>query len=369
MRINDYVLYAWLLGGSTALSLGLTAVMRRLAQRWNILDHPVGRKAHSAPTPLLGGAAIFCTFYFMVAGYFVTAFFTHEMGMRGVEQDLLRFLGEDGGLKMTGILLGGAMIFALGVVDDLHVLRPRMKLLGQIVTAATVVAFGMRAKIFVFNDPWSSSLVTMFWLVLIINSMNLLDNMDGLSGGVAIIAAATYFLCVQPIENEKMVRLLLLIFMGSVAGFLWHNRPPARIFMGDCGAMFNGYFLATVALVGTFHVEGATGGSRIAVAAPLLALSVPLFDTFSVIYIRWRNGDSIFLGDKRHFSHRLVALGMTKPLAVGFILLVGALVGMNGALLPKLDTWGTVIVLAQTGGLFMLIVLLMWVGRNRGGQP
>jgi len=193
--------------------------------------------------------------------------------------------------------------------------------------------------------------------------------MDRLSAGVSIIAAATYFLCVQPIEDEKMVRLLLLIFAGAVAGFLWHNRPPARIFMGDCGAMFNGYFLATVALVGTFHIEGARGGSRIAVTAPLLALSVPLFDTFSVIYIRWRNGDSIFLGDKRHFSHRLVALGMSKPLAVGFILLVGLLVGMNGALLPKLDTWGTMIVLAQTGGLFMLIVLLMWVGRNGGGQP
>jgi UDP-GlcNAc:undecaprenyl-phosphate GlcNAc-1-phosphate transferase len=369
MRINDYVLYAWLLCASTALSLGLTSVARRLALRWNVLDHPVGRKAHSAPTPLLGGAAIFCTFYFMVLGYFLTAFFSHEMGMKYLERDLLLFLGEDGGLKMTGILLGGLMIFALGVVDDLHVLTPRLKLLGQIVTAGTVVAFGMRAKIFIFNDPWSSSIVTMLWLVLIINSMNLLDNMDGLSAGVAIIAAATYFLCVQPIEDEKMVRLLLLIFAGSVAGFLWHNRPPARIFMGDCGAMFNGYFLATVALVGTFHVEGPNGGSRIAVAAPLLALSVPLFDTFSVIYIRWRNGDSIFLGDKRHFSHRLVALGMSKPLAVGFILLVGLLVGMNGALLPKLDTWGTIIVLAQTGGLFMLIVLLMWVGRNRGGQP
>ena len=369
MRINDYVLYALLLGVSTAMSLGLTAAARRLALRWNMLDHPVGRKAHSTPTPLMGGVAIFCTFYFMVLAYFVTAFFSHELGMKHVERELLGFLGDDGGLKMTGILLGGLMIFALGVVDDLHVLKPRWKLLGQIVSAGTVVAFGMRAKIFIFNDPWSSSVVTMFWLVLIINSMNLLDNMDGLSAGVSIIAAITYFLCIQPIEDEKMVRLLLLIFAGSVAGFLWHNRPPARIFMGDCGAMFNGYFLGTVALVGTFHVESSHVGSRIAVAAPLLALSVPLFDTFSVIYIRWRNGDSIFLGDKRHFSHRLVALGMSKPLAVGFILLVGTLVGMNGALLPKLDTWGTIIVLAQTGGLFMLIVLLMWVGRNGGGQP
>ncbi len=369
MRINDYAVYALMLGASTILSLGLTEAARRLALRWNLLDHPIGRKAHNAPTPLMGGVAIFCTFYFMVLGYFSIAFFSHALGMRHVEQDLLGFLGNYGGRKMTGILLGGLMIFALGVVDDLHVLKPKMKLLGQVVTAGTVVAFGMRAKMFIFNDPWSSSIVTMLWLVLIINSMNLLDNMDGLSAGVSIIAAATYFLCVQPMEDERMVRLLLLIFAGAVAGFLWHNRPPARIFMGDCGAMFNGYFLATMALVGTFHVEATHTGSRIAVAAPLLALSVPLFDTFSVIYIRWRNGDSIFLGDKRHFSHRLVALGMSKPLAVGFILLVGALVGMNGALLPKLDTWGTLIVLTQTGGIFMLIVLLMWVGRNGGGRP
>ena len=366
MRTDTLILYGYLLGVSLALSFALTAVARRLAVKWDILDHPAGRKIHHIPTPLLGGAAIFLTFYIVVLGHLLAAAFTHRFGMEYIERELLGFLGEDGGYKMTGILIGGIMIFALGVVDDMHVLRPRMKLLGQIAVALVLVLFGLRIEIFIFRDPVTSSLVTMFWVVLIINSMNLLDNMDGLSGGVSVIAAGTFFLCVQPIEDERMVRLLLLIFMGAVGGFLWHNRPPARIFMGDCGAMFNGYFLATVAVVGTFHIEGE--GSRIAVVAPVLAMSVPLFDTLSVVYIRVRNGDSIFLGDKRHFSHRLVEVGMSKPLAVGFILMVAAVVGLNGALLPKLDTAGTVIILTQTLGMFLLIVLLMNAGKNGGGR-
>ncbi|NLF58562.1 MAG: undecaprenyl/decaprenyl-phosphate alpha-N-acetylglucosaminyl 1-phosphate transferase [Candidatus Hydrogenedens sp.] len=364
MTVNDFVLNAYILGLSLALSLALTALARRLALRWGVLDHPVGRKIHLEPMPLLGGSAIFLTFYLVVLGHLGALALSHRFGMGYVERELLGFLGEDGGLKMAGILAGGALIFALGVVDDLHVLSPRMKLLGQIAAGLVLVASGMRIDLFIFRDVFTSSLVTLFWVVLIINSMNLLDNMDGLSGGVSIIAAATFFLCVQPIQDERMVRLLLLVFMGAVGGFLWHNLPPARIFMGDCGAMFNGYFLATVAVVGTFHIEGE--GSRIAVAAPLLALSVPMFDTFSVVWIRLRHGDSIFLGDKRHFSHRLVDAGMSKSSAVWFIYLVAGVVGLGGALLPRLDTYGTLVILLQTGGVFMLIVLLMKAGKNGG---
>jgi UDP-GlcNAc:undecaprenyl-phosphate GlcNAc-1-phosphate transferase len=133
--------------------------------------------------------------------------------------------------------------------------------------------------------------------------------------------------------------------------------------MGDAGAMFCGYILATVALLGTFYTG--EGGSRVAVAAPLLALCVPLFDTLSVVYIRWKRGESIMKGDKRHFSHRLVELGMTPRQAVEFIYLVAAVAGLGAALLPQVGTGGTIIILAQTAGLFLLIVLLMQAGARK----
>jgi len=364
MTANQYLIFVYLLAITFVLSWALTYLMRRMAYRFDILDHPVGRKAHSKPTPLLGGVAIFASFYTVLLAHIAVLTIVEPYGPDWLGTQLVDLLGEDGGIKLTGILLAGVLIFMLGVIDDLHVLSPWMKLLGQIVIACILVAFGLRIRVFIFNDAITSSVATVFWMVLIVNSMNLLDNMDGLSGGVSIIAAATFFLCVQPFDAYFMVLILLVIFAGAVGGFLWHNLPPASIFMGDCGAMFNGYFLGTIAVVGTFHIEGES--SRIAVFAPAMALSVPLFDTLSVMYIRWRNGDSIMLGDKRHFSHRLVDVGMRPPMAVYFIFMVAALVGLNGALLPYLNMTGTIIIMAQTIGIFLLIVLLMNAGKRNG---
>lgn len=364
---HQYVIFAYLLALSFMLSLGLTHVMKRVARRWDIMDHPADRKSHRQPTPLLGGAAIFVTFYVVIMAHLAVLALLRPFGVEWIESRLLAVLGADGGYKLAGILIAGVLVFALGVIDDLHVLSPWMKLAGQVFIALVLVSFGLRIRVFIFNDIVTSSLATIFWVVLIVNSMNLLDNMDGLSGGVSIIAAATFFLCVQPYDTYFMVRLLLVVFAGAVGGFLYHNLPPASIFMGDCGAMFNGFFLATIAILGTFHLEGFSN-TRIAVAAPLMALSVPLFDTLSVIYIRLRNGDSIMLGDKRHFSHRLVEVGMRPPMAVYFIYMVAILVGLNGALLPKLDIGGTIIILAQTLGIFALIVLLMNAGKRNGAN-
>lgn len=364
---NPYLIFAYLLALSFTISLVMTHFVGKLARRWNILDYPAERKCHRSPMPLMGGIAIFFTFYGVLLGHLAIVAVMRPFSLNGLEGPMLAVLGSGGGMKLTGILVAGVMIFLLGIIDDLHVLSPWMKLAGQIAVAAVLVAFGLRIRVFIFNDVFTSSLATICWVVLIVNSMNLLDNMDGLSGGVSIIAAATFFLCVQPYETYIMVRMLLVIFAGAVGGFLYHNLPPAKIFMGDCGAMFNGYFLATIAIVGTFHLEGFSG-TRIAVAAPLMALSVPLFDTASVVYIRWRNGDSIMLGDKRHFSHRLVEVGMRPAMAVYFIYMVAILVGLGGALLPKLDISGTIIILAQTLGIFALIVLLMNAGKRNGAS-
>ena len=370
MQQQSYLIYLYALGLSFFLSLVLTHGVRRLALRWGFLDHPGDRSMHCEPVPLMGGVAFVATFYLVILGHLAAVLLMRRFGLAWLGEQLAVVYGVNAYLKLAGVLAGTFLIFILGVVDDLRVLTPWLKLVGQIAAAGVLVMSGIRVELFVLSNVWLSCLVTIFWVVLVTNSMNLLDNMDGLSGGVTVIACFSFFLCLQPHE-DVLVRFLLMVLAGSVAGFLYHNLNPARIFMGDAGAMFNGYVLATVAVLGTFHMEASEGilgtPSRIAVAAPILALSVPLFDTLSVVIIRIRQGQSIMLGDKQHFSHRLVELGMSPRQAVAFIFLVAGIVGLGGAMLPVLDLKGTLIVLTQTVGVYLLIVVLMNVGKKAGG--
>ncbi len=340
---QKYLIYGYALALSFLLAAGLTYFVRRIALRHGFLDHPGERKMHTIPMPLLGGVAIAATFYAVVLAHLVALGVMKRFGMPYIEEEFLLFLGAGAKVKVGGILAGGLIIFLIGIVDDLKALTPFTKLVGQIAAAFVLVASGIQLDVFVLSGHWwLYGPVTIFWVVLMINALNFLDNMDGLCGGISVIAAFTFFLCVRP--EDQLVRLLLMVFAGAVGGFLYHNLSPARIFMGDSGSMFCGYFLATIAVLGTFHVQSTR--SPIAVAAPLLALSVPLFDILGVVYIRWRNSESIMLGDKRHFSHRLVELGMSPRQAVEFIFL------------------GTAIILAQTVGVFLLIVLLMNAGKK-----
>ena len=360
--MNWYLIYATVLASSFGLSLVLTGVVRRLAIRWRILDHPSGRKSQKAPVPLLGGVAIVVTFYAVILGSLLLLQPVRGFGSEWLRVHIFDFLGQGHRVRLTGIFAGGFLIFLLGVVDDLKALSPWLKLVGQLVAALVLVWSDMSLK--VFSDTWASGWLasilstgmTIVWVILITNSLNLLDNMDGLSAGVSAIAGLSFFVCALHTE-EAFVCVLLMVFVGAVAGFLFHNLNPARIYMGDAGALFCGYILATVTILVTFY--NTSTPSRIAVAAPLLALSVPLFDTLSVIYLRWRSGQPIMKASPCHFSHRLVDLGMTPKQAVEFIYLVAAVAGFGAALLRKVDRMGTLIILGQTLGVFLLIVLLM----------
>lgn len=377
---NWYLIFSYVLIESFLVAVLLTLGLRAFALKFNIVDQPGERKMHSDPIPLLGGVAIYLTFNLVILLNLAVLIVAPRLGFGWLEENVLSFLGENTIRPLTGIFAGAFIIFLLGLVDDIKVLSPEVKLIGQIAAALILVLSGIRLDIFLgpilHSLPLFESLsperfdqisllvssgITIFWVVMMTNAMNFLDNMDGLAGGVAGIAALSFFLCVLPHE-EYFICVLLMAFAGAVAGFLYHNLNPARIFMGDAGSMFCGYILATVAVLGTFYTE--SSGSRVAVAAPLLALCVPLFDTFSVIYIRWRNGESIMKGDKRHFSHRLVELGMTPRQAVEFIFLVAAVTGLGGVLLSQLGRLGTIVVLAQTCGIFLLIVLLMNAGKK-----
>jgi UDP-GlcNAc:undecaprenyl-phosphate GlcNAc-1-phosphate transferase len=213
------------------------------------------------------------------------------------------------------------------------------------------------------------------WIVALINSFNMLDNMDALSGGVAAIAAGmlAVVLMISPDPLTQRPQLfvagLLLVLLGSLIGFLFHNWPPARIFMGDAGSYFVGFYIAVATLLATF--TSYSSDRPYAVAAPLCVMAVPLYDMVTVLYIRWRSGRSLFQADKNHFSHRLVELGFSKTSAVLTIYLTTATCGLGALLLHRVDWLGAIVILLMIFCVLALIALIESTARrkfNGGGS-
>ncbi len=300
-----------------------TPLARRLALATGIVDLPGHRKVHHEPTPLLGGAAIY--------GAFVVA--------------LLLFGGRAEVRQMISIVLGATSISLIGVVDDARGVRPSLKLLAQLGAAALVVVSGLRVQIF----PWEALniAVSLLWIVAITNALNLLDNMDGLSGGIAAIAAA-HFLLLAALNGQYLVGVLSAALLGACIGFLRYNFNPASIFMGDTGSLFIGFILAAVAIklrfANTFVVTW---------MVPPVVLLVPLFDTALVIVSRLRRGLNPFTTPgKDHLSHRLVWLGFTRREAVLICWLIASSAGMIAVFLTE----------APVGGAYLLAAILILAG-------
>ncbi len=264
-------------------------------------------------------------------------------------------------LRALGIVLGGTLIFAVGLIDDLHALRARAKLAAQIIAAVILVAFGVRLELFI-HSPIITSVATVVWVLLIVNAFNFMDNMDGLCAGVALIATLIFFFVVFPLR-QTLTAAILLAMGGSLLGFLVYNFSPAKIFMGDAGAMFVGFVLASLSVVSAFYMPDHM--SEWGLFTPLFILAVPIFDTIGVIYLRWRAGIPIHIGYNRHFSRRLVHLGMSKRDAVIFIYLVSFAVGLGATLLRDLGRRGAVTLFVQTLGIFAIIILLMIADREK----
>jgi len=280
-------------------SLALTPAVAAFARRIGAVATPKSDRWHSKPTAMLGGVAIVIAV--------VTA--------------LLIFvpLTRDNVI----VIAASVALFFVGLADDFLHIKPYQKLIGQLLGAAAVVAFGLVL-------PWTgyfaiNVLITLFWLVGITNAVNMLDNMDGLAAGVSAIAAV--FLALNFIGNRQPGEALMLAaFAGALVGFLVYNHHPASVFMGDCGSMFIGFFLASIALV-----SGTGGGRSRSVAAvlavPVLVLVVPIFDTTFVTLMRKMAGRSASQGGRDHTSHRLVALGLSERRAVWMLYTFAAAAG------------------------------------------
>ena len=374
----------WLLAGSLVpsflVSLLVAYLARRYAPRFGLVDRPGHRKLHSAPTPLGGGLAIVLGMAVPLAvGHVLLGSLTEvaagEFVLPGGWR-LPEFIAPHvGGLREQAgrlwfLLAAGGVLTLLGLVDDRRGLDWRPRILIQAAVAAVVVWHweGWRLSLYLLNQPWLTAALSVLWIVGLVNSFNMLDNMDGLSAGVGAIAAAMLALLLlttpHPLTHQPQLFVsgFLLLLVGSLLGFLWHNRPPARLFMGDAGSYFLGFCLATATSMATF-----TGGDLPphTILAPLCILAVPLYDTVTVVWIRLRQRRSPFEGDTNHFSHRLVAMGMTKGKAVLTIYLATLICGLGGLLLHQVDHRGAMVVMLLVGCVLSLIWLLE---QGSGGQ-
>lgn len=288
-----------------AVAWGLTALLLRWAPSLGLIDQPSARKVHTQPTPRGGGLAIY-------AGMVATTALLPTVRA----PELLTILGL------------GLAIVILGLWDDLHPLPWQFRLGVQAVTAAVVVWMWPAER------GWLVRVFGVCWIVGLINAFNMLDNMDALSAGVAWVAAAA-FAGIRWLAGDPAGALPLLMLMGATAGFLWFNRPPARIFMGDAGSTFLGFFLAVGSLEFAFfeHEEASRW------LAPLCVLAVPCYDLVTVVTLRMRQGRSPFHADKQHLSHRLVLLGLTSPVAVLVIHVCALASGLAGLAVSRSGGW------------------------------
>jgi UDP-GlcNAc:undecaprenyl-phosphate GlcNAc-1-phosphate transferase len=312
---------------SCALSVILTPIVKKFAVWVGAVAVPNHRSVHTKIMPQMGGLAIFFAF---IGAYFIIAPATKSYNME----------------VAMGLLIGGAIIVLVGALDDRFVLSPKLKLLGQLVAASVVVYFGLEVD-FVklpFGDAidlnsWIGIPITILWIVGVTNAVNLIDGLDGLSAGVSGIATATIMVLSIMIGNYG-VALICAVLLGSILGFLFFNFHPASIFMGDTGALFLGFALATLSILGYKQA------TIVSLLVPILILGVPLSDTFIAILRRKLNNKPIFAPDKGHLHHCLMGLGYSTRKTVLIIYGVSAVFGLCAVLLSQATQWWTLVIAA-----------------------
>jgi UDP-GlcNAc:undecaprenyl-phosphate/decaprenyl-phosphate GlcNAc-1-phosphate transferase len=354
-----------LLGISFLISFTLTAAMKVVAPKIGFTDKPGHRKIHHIPKPLGGGVAIVWAFLLPLGAALVYAW------TLGDPTD-----ARIGGIRLATPLaasfLGGILaLHIMGLFDDRRALGPYFKLIIQLLITIGVVLIGDLRILTALGDV-PSIILTVLWITAITNAFNFLDNMDGLSAGIAAVAT-TAFLVASISINQLFVPAALALLLGALIGFLCYNFPPASIFMGDSGSLVIGFILGVLTVRTTFLPEdvGWQAGWY-AVFAPVIVLAVPLYDLIVVSVIRLSRGKSPFVGDTNHFSHRLVARGMSKRTAVLCLWLLTAATAIAAIILPQVRSgFGAMLIAMQTLLVLGVVMLLEQhsVTPNKTNEP
>lgn len=323
--------------GIAALVLALVFVplAMKLAYKIGAVDKPNARKVHTKIMPRMGGLGIYLA-------YIIVVLATQKMNM-----------------QLAGLLLGSTILVVLGIFDDMKDLNAKFKLLIQVLAAVIVMAFGVRIEFMtnvfgggaIYLDILSLP-ITLLWIVGITNAINLIDGLDGLAGGIATIAALSMAV-VGWIYGQYLMASMAIILAGATMGFLRYNFHPAKVFMGDTGSLFLGFNLSVLAIMGV-----AKSVTFISLAAPVLVLGVPIFDTFFAILRRKMNHKPIFAADKDHLHHRLLGMGFSHRKTVLIIYAISFFLALSAILITYLSTAEAVAVVA-----IVLSVILIGAGK------
>ena len=329
-------------GVALALSLVLVPVVQRVSLRLGYVAKPREERWHRQPTPILGGVGIFTAFLL----------------------SLLVTLLLSGAWNQVrwGVLAGSGLIFLFGLYDDIKHISPPAKLVGQILAAAVVVSQGYTSNFFTPRIPnhiiaqIPNIVLTFIWLVGITNAINLLDNMDGLAGGIALITSGILSIFFWQIGNQGLLAISMAL-AGSVLGFLFFNFPPASIFMGDSGSQFLGFTLAVLAIARQPQASNVIA----VVGVPTLLFLLPILDTTLVTFTRLLRGQSPTQGGRDHTSHRLIAFGLSERQAVLFLYAVALIAGVMAAFLEAVEYWFSLVLMP------ILVIVLALLTAYLGG--
>lgn len=323
---------------SIVISAILTPLVKKLAVKLNVIDIPKdSRRVHNKPIPLLGGLAIYFSF-------------------------LITLILNKGPLTSSekGLILGATIIVIGGFIDDKYNIKPWCKLLFQVSAALVLIYFGI--KITIVTNPLSpiyefvnvgvlSIPFTVIWVVGITNALNLIDGLDGLAAGIALISAITIFI-IAVLNGRNEAAMLILIFSGSIIGFLPYNFNPATIFMGDTGSQLLGFMLAAISIEGAIKSAAA-----FSIAVPILALGIPIYDTLFAMIRRKINGKPIMQADRGHLHHRLLDMGLNQKQAVMIMYVISAILGSLSIIAMEVNPQKSYFVLV---GVMVVLITIAW---------
>ena len=306
--MKEYFIYFLTFSLAFLLSTYVTPLVRKAALQYGIIDKPDGKlKQHKAPVAYLGGLAVYISFLISLALIF------------SFDKEVL------------GLLLAGTIIVVLGLIDDFGVLSPWVKLFGQSIAIFVLIRSGIYIRLGFL--PWYLSFTLSFlWLIGITNAFNLIDVMDGLSSGVALVCSLIIFV-VGVWNNNVIIAIMAISLGGSLLGFLRYNFEPAKIYLGDTGSMFIGMMMGALAMIGNY-----TSNNLVACLAPVVILGVPIFDTLFVMYIRWRRGLHVIAGSPDHFALRLRKWRLSTKQTVIVSYAITAILGGAALLMVQVAT-------------------------------